>query len=99
MTKKNLRKEIKEEIKFFHGIVLTHEHIDAVLKLIPKSEVENMKIGFDTGERETFVDYLAKYVIGPKAHWPTYSEGNSDQFFKKLKKGLVKKGIKIAYVD
>lgn len=92
---KKLRKEIKTDMKFFNGIDLTNDQIDAILKLVSEEDLTSMKLGFDTSEREAFMDALAKYVVGPKYHWPTYSEGEANGFFDKIEKGFKKKGIKI----
>jgi len=78
--------EIKESMNYWGGFDLTTEQIVEYLKIY------STHFGFDTVERENFLDFLGKKIVGMA--WPLNGDSKeySDKFFDKLKREAKNKG-------
>ena len=81
----NLIDEIKKDMRFFYLFELTTEQISEYLAI---KSIDN----FDTGNREDYVQYLAKKITG--FNFPKYKDNDkySDIFFALLKEKSKQEG-------
>jgi hypothetical protein len=95
--KTDINHEIQEEILSYYGIGLTLKQIKNLLNKHPDFKEDIKYDGFDTCNREGFLDVLATDLLGEKYHWPLGINGSTycNKFFKMFRKAAAKEGIKI----